>query len=798
MMTGAVPISKASDPPMNAPRRATPRADGPAITAATSEATTGATSEATTGPAALASQIRRRLIAERVPLTVILPFYDETAFLGSALRSIRAQRVAGAEVIVVNDNPARFSQADVAALCAPAMEGVQVICHSENRGLSAARNTGLVAATGDYIAFLDSDDYYVTDGLSGQLEAARRSGADITHAPCYLSQPGNPQLSLLHRDAALHMEPRVTDGMRDAEEAQFIVSSWSSLYARRFLEEHGLRFDEAQPRFEDRLFVLEATTRARKIAYTGQPARVWRRRAGSISVTPATPETLRLQVQLLEKCLGVIRAEVEAGRLPPRFEKRELFNCVSRLIWDMEILPLLADPPDADTTALGPRVQALLGTDSFANAFFDDPMVQKTSRIGMSTRRGRITRLDFFELHRMMREGRFAEASALLEARAPRPAAPVGACPPLPGRLVLHLGLHKTGTTFLQHALLSRRAALARAGVLLPETGLAEPDAARPRPGGFPGHQGLLAAHRKGDEALWRAFYREVIAARAATTVISCENMLMPTDPARAAEIPALMARLSGFGSVSLVAFGRRADAYAEALYKEWVTDGGRGGARTAEEFLVDHAEGLTDWPALFAPWEAAAGQRLRLADFDALKAEGGLWAGFCALAGLPEGLPAPAGLPRYPSPDRESTELIRLVNLLTPGRDRRREIIRGYFALNPAPRDRASLLPPASRAALLTRFAQVSGDWAAARGYAPALAGWQAALGREAWQPLPPLDPARLADLVQAGAASPALMASGPGQGPGGPMPRRRRPAEPKLVIRLRPWARRLLSRWL
>ncbi len=780
-MTTAPTIKKASDVAMNAPRRGT-------------------------SPDALSSRIRKSLKPQGCALTVILPFYDETAFLAAALRSIRAQRIEGVEVIVVNDNPERYSRDEVAALAAtgwPAPDGkgpVTVLCHESNRGLSAARNTGLAAANGDVIAFLDSDDYYVTDGLSAQFDLARRTGADITHAPCYLSDPGSPGLSVLHRDEALHMEPRVTDGLRDAEEAQFIVSSWSSLYARRFLEDNALRFDEAQPRFEDRLFVLQTTTRARKIAYLGQPTRVWRRRAGSISVTKVTPETLRLQVQLLEKCLAVIRAEVAAGHLPPRFEKRELFNCVSRLIWDMELIPMLAAAPEnAHTADLGPRVQALLGEDSFANSFFDDPMVVKTSRVGMKTRRGRITRLDFFELHRMMREGDWPGAAALLAARAPTPAEPAMPCPPLPGRLVLHLGLHKTGTTFLQHALLSRREALAEAGVLLPETGLAEPDAARPRPGGFPGHQGLLAAHRAGDDNTWKALYREIIGAGCATTLISCENMLLPTDAARAEVIPALMARLSGFKQVELVGFGRRADAYAEALYKEWVTDGGRGGARTIAEFLVDHANTLTDWPALFAPWEAAAGVQVKLADFDLLKTEGRLWSGFCDLAGLPGGLPAPSGLPRYPSPDRESTELIRLVNLLTPDRDTRREIIRGYFALNPAPRDRASLLPPADRIALLEQFLATSAPWAAERGYHADIAELIAALEGDGWHPPKPIDPARLADLLHAGTASPGLMTGGTASAPGTlPAPPSPAPRDPKLVIRLRPWARRLLSRWL
>ncbi|MCO6381704.1 glycosyltransferase family 2 protein [Oceanicola sp. 502str15] len=760
-------------------------------------------------PGALSSQIRKALTASAPPLSVILPFFDETAFLPTALRSIRAQRIEGVEVIVVNDNPDQFSRAEVEALAEAGWPGctaedgpVKLLCHDANQGLSAARNTGLEAAWGDIIAFLDSDDYYVTDGLSAQLDLARRSGADITHAPCFISEPGSPRLSVLHRDAALHMEARVTDGLRDGEEAQFIVSSWSSVYSRRFLDEHRLRFDIAQPRFEDRLFVLQTTTRARKIAYLGAPARVWRRRAGSISVTQVTPETLRLQVQLLEKCLAVVRAEVAADHLPPRFEKRELFNCVSRLIWDMELIERLADAPEEETAALGPRVQALLGEDSFANAFFEDPMVLKTSRIGMKTRRGRITRLDFFELHRMMREGDWPAAAALLSARSRiAPANPATPCPPLPGRLVLHLGLHKTGTTFLQHALLSRREALARAGVLLPETGLAEPDAARPRPGGFPGHQGLLAAHRSGDAATWKALYREIIAAGSATTLISCENMLLPTDPARSEVIAALMSRLSGFREIELVGFGRRADAYAEALYKEWVTDGGRGGARRIEEFLVDHGEALTNWPALFAPWEEAAGTRVKLADFDALKAEGRLWRGFAELAGLPADIPAPSGLPRYPSPDRESTELIRLVNLLTPDRATRREIIRGYFALNPTPNDRASLLPPTARAALLSRFADTSAPWAETRGYAADTAAMVAALESQSWEPLPPLDPTRLADLLHAGTASAALLSVAPAPAPApkrSARPRTRAEKDPKLVIRLRPWARRLLARWL
>ena len=101
-------------------------------------------------------------------LSIIIPFYNETAYLRMAVRSVLSQGLDAVEVIVVNDNPAVFAPADIAALNLPAQ--VRVLHHDGNRGLPAARNTGIAASTGDLIGFLDADDYYLTDGLARQVE----------------------------------------------------------------------------------------------------------------------------------------------------------------------------------------------------------------------------------------------------------------------------------------------------------------------------------------------------------------------------------------------------------------------------------------------------------------------------------------------------------------------------------------------------------------------------------------------------------------------------------------------------
>ncbi|MCA0869713.1 glycosyltransferase [Seohaeicola saemankumensis] len=720
-------------------------------------------------------------------LSVIVPFYDETAYLRSALNSIRAQRIDGVQIVVVNDNPDRFSADDLATLTAGT--GAEVICHDRNRGLSAARNTGMRAARGRYVGFLDADDYYALGGLAQQLSTAWDTEACITHAQARFTEIGSAIPHVLPRDDTFFGTARTAQGLLRAEEAQFITSSWSSLYARDFLIDNDLWFDPEQTKFEDRLFVLQSICRARKLAFTGEPARIWRGRAGSISVSGTTPDTHRLQVQLLEKCMGVIRAEVAADHLPPRFEKRELFNTVSRLIWDMDVVAAIATGDDPLYADLAPRISALLGDDSFGHAIFDDPVLAPISRVGMTTRKGRITRTDFFAVHKALRGGDFAQAHDILQASRPRPAAPPRVNRRQARRLVLHLGLHKTGTTHIQHHLLRHGARLAAQGVLVPATGFDEPGQ-HPRPGATPGHQGLAAALRRNQTGLFDQLREEIHRNRADTVVLSCENLAFPALDNRDELVARLAAQLGRFDRVDLLALARRPDSYAEAFYRERVCGGMRRTPGGIGAFLVDNAAALTDWDQLFRPFEEAFATRVTLADFDALRGDA-LWPGFTELAGLPSDLPG-LDAPRYPTPDTETVLLVELMNALVPDQSRRRELLQAWFTLNPDPAATdQSLLPPAARAALLDQWQDRSAAFAAERGYAPDLSAARAALAQEHWQPPGPVAPDKLRDLIDA-AAQAAPTAPRLPQHPGPA----RTPGEMSLTIRLRPWAAGLVRR--
>jgi glycosyltransferase involved in cell wall biosynthesis len=118
-------------------------------------------------------------------VTVVIPTYNRAALLDATLRAVLAQTVPLREVIVVDDG----STDDTATVCARYSEIVRYI-RQENTGLPAyARNRGIAEATGDWIAFCDSDDRWRPHKLEIQLAAIASAGAEWSVAGFGLIDP---------------------------------------------------------------------------------------------------------------------------------------------------------------------------------------------------------------------------------------------------------------------------------------------------------------------------------------------------------------------------------------------------------------------------------------------------------------------------------------------------------------------------------------------------------------------------------------------------------------------------------
>ena len=109
-------------------------------------------------------------------ISVIVPVYNTEKFLRRCLDSLINQTFKDLEIICVNDG-----SADGSGDILKEYSGIRVI-NQENRGLSGARNTGIQAARGRFIGFVDSDDWVDLDFFEKLYEAAVKNNADIACA----------------------------------------------------------------------------------------------------------------------------------------------------------------------------------------------------------------------------------------------------------------------------------------------------------------------------------------------------------------------------------------------------------------------------------------------------------------------------------------------------------------------------------------------------------------------------------------------------------------------------------------
>ena len=232
--------------------------------------------------------------AEKPLVSVVIPVYNVEKYLSECLDSVIGQTLREIEIICVNDG-STDSSAAIAEEYVRKDSRVKLISQP-NGGLSAARNTGMKAARGEYVAFLDSDDCLTENALEKLYRQSRDEGLDILYFGAE-SFYENEELRKANEKLEAYYHRKKTDGAVDHEEAMKLFMKEDSyrasvplqFFRRAFLEENGLSFWEGIVH-EDELFTPQALARADKVAVTDGCYYRRRVRAGSIMTMPPSVE----------------------------------------------------------------------------------------------------------------------------------------------------------------------------------------------------------------------------------------------------------------------------------------------------------------------------------------------------------------------------------------------------------------------------------------------------------------------------------------------------------------------------
>lgn len=210
-------------------------------------------------------------------ISIIVPLYNNEKYIKKCLESLVNQTYTNIEVIIINDGSTDKSQIIVNQFT---QNDKRFICRNfKNEGLSVARNRGLLLARGDYIFFLDSDDYLLNDALNLLYEEQKKSNADIVVSCPFLIQE-DININLSKENHSLEKELVTGVELLDKLSTNWIYAvSWGKLYKKNIFDK--IKFIPKR-QHEDELIIHHLLLKANIVSVIPNQLYFYRKHSDSI------------------------------------------------------------------------------------------------------------------------------------------------------------------------------------------------------------------------------------------------------------------------------------------------------------------------------------------------------------------------------------------------------------------------------------------------------------------------------------------------------------------------------------
>lgn len=230
-----------------------------------------------------AARLRRTLTRGRVPglLSIVVPMYGVERYIGECLESLQRQNYDNVQIVVVDDGSPDGSY-EVARRYAKRDPRIEIV-RQQNGGLSAARNTGVRHARGEFLAFLDSDDFVDRHAYQEALDSLRSTGSDFAVLPYRRERNGGfPPAGEWVR--AAHEVHREATNIHEFPDIMVNAVAWSKVYRREFWDRHGFEFPVGLL-YEDQAVSMAAYAAADSFDVLSHISLNWRIRSDQTSIT---------------------------------------------------------------------------------------------------------------------------------------------------------------------------------------------------------------------------------------------------------------------------------------------------------------------------------------------------------------------------------------------------------------------------------------------------------------------------------------------------------------------------------
>jgi len=252
---------------------------------------------------------------EKLDFTIAVAIYNVGAYLEECINSIIRQLDSGMELLLVDDG----STDGCSAICdryAQKDRRITVI-HQKNGGLSAARNTAIERAAGEWLIFVDGDDRLPQNALSSMRQYSQDEAQVIIFDYVEFDENGlrrccplhgsfimdTPEVLLQYRASILCLQPALAERFTGAQ----CVTSWAKMWKLSFIKEHGLRFNTAVRKSEDNVFTFAASRYMERIFVADGCVYEYRQNAEGIMrrFDPRTSEQYHVLISVIKQDMAV-------------------------------------------------------------------------------------------------------------------------------------------------------------------------------------------------------------------------------------------------------------------------------------------------------------------------------------------------------------------------------------------------------------------------------------------------------------------------------------------------------------
>ncbi len=228
-------------------------------------------------------------------ISVIIPAFNAERYLEEAIQSVLAQSFANLEVIVINDGSTDQTHKILEDLSRK-HDRITAIHNDRNRWAAFSRNVGIEAATGDWIALLDADDWWDQRRLATLLEVAEKHSADIVADNIFFvaDRTLTPWRTLFPRKSLSETLISVDDYLQN--DMPGIYGTWGVLkpmFKKSFLSTNNIRYNESMRVRHDNAFYLECFYHNPTVLLCSKPLYYYRIHPQSISSTVKFSDLMR-------------------------------------------------------------------------------------------------------------------------------------------------------------------------------------------------------------------------------------------------------------------------------------------------------------------------------------------------------------------------------------------------------------------------------------------------------------------------------------------------------------------------